>query len=157
MWKFKENKRWESYHRVKLHTLSMGVKKIEQWPCLIATVESTVMHCCVMDRGPSVRSWSCFLLLSKHWMPLVFFWLKIVTYLHNTFLSIWLTVEGWKQHLMVAANQIWSFIYWIFLLKHLLVTCLIISKIQMRNQSCQSAAGEPQDEGHPGLHGRPIS
>lgn len=32
-----------------------------------------------------------------------------------------------------------------------------ISKMQMRNQSCQSAAGEPQDEGHPGLHGRPIS
>lgn len=59
--------------------------------------------------------------------------------------------------LIVAANQIWPFIDWIFLLKRLLVICLMISKIQIRNQSCQSTAGEPQDGGHPGLHRRPIS
>lgn len=59
--------------------------------------------------------------------------------------------------LIVAANQIWPFIDWIFFLKHLLVICLLISKIPMKNQSCQSTAGEPRDGGHPGLHSRPIS
>lgn len=94
VWELEENKLWESYHRVKLHTLSMGVK---QNKAVTLPHCDCIVHCYALDRGPSDGSCSCLLLLSKHWMPLVFFWLKIVTYLHNTFLSIWLTVEGWKE------------------------------------------------------------